>query len=380
MHVMEKAIYNIIAINPGSTSTKIGFYHNDEKVWIENIHHEKDELARYSCIQDQLYYRWEMVEKTCKEHDLDLSTIDAFIGRGGGMVGCSGGVYEINTTMLRDCIKAAAGVPHTANLAPQICRKIADKYGVKAFTVNSPDTDELQEIARVSGLKGLYRQSHCHCLNQKEVAYRFCKEKGLKYEETDLLVAHFGGGCSITVHHNGKMIDTSDSLIGDGPMTPTRAGILPNSVVFKMAYSKDYPSMIGLETKLIREGGLIDHLGTSDIQEIERRIVEENDEYAKLIIEGMAYQFAKAIGEYSVVLKGKFEAILLTGGVARSERIMDIVRSYVDWIAPVYVYPGELEVAALAAGGYRALIGEAEVMEYTGKPVFEGFHSERYQI
>lgn len=377
---MNTKTYNIIAINPGSTSTKIGYYHNDEKVWIENIHHEKDELGRYSCIQDQLYYRWEMVEKTCEEHDLDLSTIDCFVGRGGGMVGCQGGVYEINTTLLKDCIAAASGVPHPANLAPQICRKLADKYGVPAYTVNSPDTDELQDLARVSGLKGLYRQSHCHSLNQKEVAYRFCKEKGLKYNETDLLVAHFGGGCSITVHHNGKMIDTSDSLIGDGPMTPTRAGILPNSVVFKMAYSKDYPSMIGLETKLIREGGLIDHLGTSDIQEIERRIDEENDTYAELILNGMAYQFAKTIGQYAVVMKGKFEAILLTGGVARSERIMNIVKEYVDWIAPVYVYPGELEVAALAAGAYRALIGEADIMEYTGEPVFTGFHSERYGL
>lgn len=377
---MEDKIYNIIAINPGSTSTKIGYYHNDEKVWIENMHHEKDELGQFGCIQEQLYYRWEIVEKTCKDHGVDLSKVDAFVGRGGGMVGCLGGVYNINTTMLKDCIAAASGVPHPAMLAPQICRKLADKYGVPAFTVNSPDTDELQEVARVSGLKGLYRQSHCHCLNQKEVAYRFCKEHGLKYNEANLIVAHFGGGASITVHHKGRMIDTSDSLIGDGPMTPTRAGILPNSVVFKMAYSKDYPSMIGLETKLIREGGLIDHLGTSDIPEIERRIVEENDEYAKLIVEGMAYQFAKTIGEYSVVLKGRYDAILMTGGVARSERIMNMVKDYVDWIAPVYVYPGELEVAALAAGAYRALCGEAEILEYTGEPVFTGFHSERYGL
>ena len=239
---------------------------------------------------------------------------------------------------------------------------------------------ELQDVARVSGLKGLYRQSHCHCLNQKEVAYRFCKERGLKYKETDLLVAHFGGGCSITVHHNGRMIDTSDSLIGDGPMTPTRSGILPVSTVFKMAYSDEYPSMIGLETKLIREGGLIDHLGTSDMQEIMRRINEENDEYAKMIVDGMAYQFAKTIGMYSVVMKGKFEAILLTGGVARCDYVMDKVKEYVDWIAPVYIYPGELEVAALAAGAYRALIGEEVILEYDGKPIFTGFHSKRYGL
>lgn len=377
---MDKKIYNIIAINPGSTSTKVGFYHNDEKVWIENIHHEKDELAQFSCIQDQLYYRWEVVEKEFVKHGLDLSTIDVFVGRGGGMVGCLGGVYEINTPLLKDCITAASGVPHPAMLAPQICRKLADKYGVPAYTVNSPDTDELQDIARVSGLKGLYRQSHCHSLNQKEVAYRFCKEHGLDYKKTNLLVAHFGGGCSVTVHHNGRMIDTSDSLIGDGPMTPTRSGILPNSTVLKMAYSSEYPSMFGLENKLIREGGLIDHLGTSDIQEIERRIDEEHDEYAELVLKAMAYQFAKTLGEYAVVMKGDFAAILLTGGVARSERIMNWVKSYVDWIAPVYVYPGELEVAALAAGAYRALIGEAEVMEYTGEPIFKGFHSERYGL
>ncbi len=377
---MEKKIYHIIALNPGSTSTKIGYYHNDEKVWIENLHHEKDELAKYSCIQDQLYYRWEMVEKACKDHDVDLSKMDAFVGRGGGMVGCLGGVYKINTVMLKDCITAASGVPHPAMLAPQICRKLADEYGVPAFTVNSPDTDELMDIARISGLKGLYRQSHCHCLNQKEVAYRFCKEHGLKYKEADLLVAHFGGGVSVTVHHNGRMIDTSDSLIGDGPMTPTRAGILPNSTVLKMAYSSEHPTMIDLETKLIREGGLIDHLGTSDMQEIMRRINEENDEYAKRVVDGMAYQFAKTIGMYSVVMKGKFDAILMTGGVARCDYVIDKVKEYVDWIAPVYVYPGELEVAALAAGAYRALIGEEEILEYDGKPIFEGFHSDKYGI
>ncbi len=377
---MDGKVYNIIAINPGSTSTKIGFYHNDQKVWIENLHHEKEDLGKFSCIQDQLYYRWEMVEQACEKNGLDLSTIDCFSGRGGGLVACTGGVYEINTAMLKDCIAAASGVPHPANLSPQICKKLGEKYGVPSYIVNSPDTDELQDIARVSGLKGLYRQSHCHCLNQKEVAYLHCKEHGMKYKESDLLVAHFGGGCSVTVHQHGKMIDTSDSLIGDGPMTPTRAGILPNSTVFKMAYSDEYPSMIGLETKLIREGGLIDHLGTSDIQEIERRIDEENDTYAELILDGMAYQFAKTIGQYAVVLKGKFDAILLTGGVARSKRVMDKVKSYVEWIAPVYVYPGELEVAALAAGAYRAMIGEEEVRHYDGKPVFTGFKSERYGL
>lgn len=378
---MQDRVFNIIAVNPGSTSTKIGFYHNDEEVWLENIHHEKEELGRFGCIQDQLYYRSGIVEDTCRTHGVDLSKVDAFVGRGGGMVACLGGVYEINTAILKDCIAAASGVPHPAMLAPQICRRLADKYGVPAYTVNSPDTDELQTLARVSGLKGLYRQSHCHCLNQKEVAYRFCRENGLKYSETDLIVAHLGGGASVTVHHNGRMIDTSDSLIGDGPMTPTRAGILPNSIVFKMAYSDEYRnSMIKLENKLIREGGLIDHLGTSDMQEIVRRIEEENDEYARTIVDGMIYQFAKTIGEYSVVLRGKYKAILITGGVARNKYVTDRITQYVDWIAPVHVFPGELEVAALAAGAYRALIGEEEILVYDGKPVFDGFHSERYGI
>jgi len=378
---MADRIYNIIAVNPGSTSTKVGYYHNDEKVWIENIHHPYTDLSKFSCIQDQLYYRADVIEEMIKEHGVDLGTIDAFSARGGGLVACSGGVYAINTTMLRDCIKAAAGVPHPADLAPQICKRLADKYGVPSYVVNSPDTDELQDVARVSGMKGLYRQSHCHCLNQKEVAYRFCKEHGLKYKETDLIVCHFGGGASVTVHHNGRMIDTSDSLIGDGPMTPTRAGILPNSVVYKMAYSDEYKdSMLRLENKLIRETGLIDHLGTQDMKEIERRIQEEHDEYAKMIVDGMIYQFAKTIGMYSVVLHGKYEAILLTGGVMKCDYVTSRLKEYVEWIAPVYVYPGELEVAALAGGAYRALIGEEEVMEYTGVPVFDGFHSKRYGI
>ncbi|NLA69988.1 MAG: butyrate kinase [Clostridiales bacterium] len=377
---MSEKIYNIIAINPGSTSTKVGYYHNCEKVFIDNVQHSKDDMAQFHTVQDQYDFRRDVIFEVCEAHSVDIASIDAFVGRGGGLVPCLGGIYEINDILVEDCKKAAAGVPHPANLSPQICKELADKYNVPSYTVNSPDSDELNDIARVSGLKGLYRMSHCHALNQKEVAHRFCVSKGLKYDDVNLLLVHCGGGASITVHHNGRMIDTSDSLIGDGPMTSTRSGILPNATVMSMAYSGEYPDLQSLENKLIRNGGLIDHLGTSDIAEVVRRIEEENDEYAKLILDGMIYQIAKTIGEYSIVLKGKFEAILLTGGAACSKYVTDRLTEYVDWIAPVYIYPGQLEVAALAAGAYRALEGLEEVKQYNGVPIFKGFHSERYGL
>lgn len=375
----DKRVYNIVAVNPGSTSTKVGFYHNEEKMFIENIYHSKEEMAQFATILEQLNFRLLLVENRCRCNGVDLSKVDAFVGRGGGMLSCKSGVYCVTDKLIYDCETAAAGVHHPAMLAAQIARLLANKYDAKAYTVNPPDTDEFQDLARITGIKGLYRSSHVHCLNQKEVAHRYCAEKSIAYEEHNFIVCHLGGGVSITAHRKGQMIDSNDNLIGDGPMTPQRAGTIPAVKLLDLAFSGDY-THDELETMIVRKSGLLHHLGTDDAKEISRRIQEENDAYAKMVFDAMIYQFAKSVGECACVLKGEVDAILVTGGLARCEYVVSSLKEYISWIAEVWVMPGEWEVAALACGAYRALTGREEILRYTGVPVFKGFHSLKYHV
>lgn len=373
-----KKIFTIVTINPGSTSTKIGVYRNDQKVFIENIYHTKEELEQFDCVQSQLMYRAKLVENACRVNQVDLDDVDSFVARGGGMASCVSGVYSVNDQLIYDCQTARTGVSHPAMLACQIARYLESKYGGRALVFNPPDVDEFQDVARISGIKGMYRDSHVHCLNQKEAAHRYCLEKGIRYEDHNFVVAHIGGGVSFTAHRKGKMIDSNDNLAGDGPMTPTRVGSFPTVKIIKMAYSGKY-TYKQMEELLTRKGGLYSHLGTDDVREIVCRI-KHGDEYAKLCTDAMAYQFGKAIGSCAAALQGKVEAIIITGGVAHSTYVIDQIRPYVEWIAPVWVLPGEYELAALARGAWQALTGEAEVLEYTGDPVFKGFHAARYGL
>lgn len=371
-------VYHIVAINPGSTSTKVGVYYNDRKIFIENIYHSKEELAQFDCVQSQLVYRSRLVENACRVNHVSLDDVDAFAARGGGMASCVSGVYYVNEQLLHDCRTARTGVSHPAMLASQIAQYLKSRYHGEAYVVNPPDVDELQDVARISGIKGMYRDSHIHCLNQKEAAHRYCKEKGIRYEDHNFIIAHLGGGVSITAHRKGKMIDSNDNLAGDGPMTPTRVGGFPTVKIAKMAYSGKY-TYEQLEDLLTRKGGLYNHLGTDDMRAIEDRI-NHKDYYAKLCTDAMIYQFAKAIGSMAVVLGGEVDAIILTGGVSWCEYVTSEIEKAVSWIAPVGVIPGEYEIAALARGAWQALTGEVEVLNYTGEPVFQGFRSARYGL
>lgn len=376
---MDKKVYNIVAINPGSTSTKLGFYHNGDKVFIENISHDEKELSQFDTIQEQLAYRRLLVENRCRCNDVNLTDVDAFVGRGGGLLPSVSGVYCINDKIIYDCETAACGVHHPALLASQIARQLANKYNAKAYIVNPPDTDEFQDLARITGIKGVYRDSHVHCLNQKEVARRYCAEKGINYNEKNFIICHLGGGVSITAHRKGWMIDSNDNLIGDGPMTPQRAGNVPNTKLLDMAFSGDYTHE-ELEDIIVRRSGLVEHLGTSDVKEIMRRITQEHDEYAKLVLDAMVYQFGKAVGECACVLKGDIDAILVTGGLARCDYIVENLKEYIGWIADIWVCPEEWEIAALAEGAYAAMTRQVPVLTYTGVPVFRGFHSLKYHL
>ena len=365
---MDKKI-SVLAINPGSTSTKIALFDDYDELFSAAIRHGQNELNAYPEIQDQLEYRTETIEKTVAEMGFEMGGIDAFSGRGGGLLPVSGGVYAVSDLLVEHASRGMSG-QHPAQLGSQIAKKFADEYGKRAFVVNPPGVDEFHGPARVTGVKGLHRQSHLHALNQKEIALRFCASRGLVYDKVNLVICHLGGGISITAHEKGSMIDSNDLIRGSGPMSPTRAGDLPYMDVIDLAYSGDYTKN-ELIDKLNREGGLTDHFGTSDIREV-YAMMENGDRYAGFILDGMAYQTAKYAGAMATVLRGKIGAFIITGGVANRKKFVKKLKEYIDWIAEVVVMPGEFELEALAAGAVRVMTGQEEAKTYIGIPVWNG--------
>lgn len=362
--------FRILAVNPGSTSTKIALFDDAAEVFSETIQHSADDLKSFKEIQDQLAYRRDMVASAMENRGYLLTDVDVFAGRGGGLLPLVGGTYEVTDILASHASRGMTG-QHPAQLAAQICKQFADKYGKKAFVVNPPDVDEFVDIARISGLKGVYRESHIHALNQKEIALRFCSARGLKYEETNLVICHLGGGISITAHQKGRMIDSNDIIKGSGPMTPTRAGDMPYMKIIDMAYSGEFTKK-QLTDKLNKDGGLTDHFGTAEVRDV-LKLADAGDRYADAVFRGMVYQNAKYVGAMAVALKGKVDAIILTGGIANGKRITDLMKEYISWIAEVVVMPGEFELEALAAGALRVMRGEEQVKVYTGVPVWSGF-------
>jgi butyrate kinase len=362
--------YNILAVNPGSTSTKIALFKNNEEIISQNVSHNAEDLKQFADVQDQLQYRKETIERELLAKGIDLAEVDIFVGRGGGLVSVESGAYLVTDRLLEDARKGMAG-QHPAQLASQICDLFVKEYGGVAYIVNAPDVDEYDDISRISGLADIYRQCHIHTLNQKEVAYRYCEKSGVEYNGINLIICHIGGGISVAAHRRGKMVDGNDIIKGEGPMTPTRAGSLPTMDLFKLCFSGQLTER-QIKDRLSKNGGLIDHLGTSDAREVELRI-SEGDAYAKLVYDAMLYQIAKNIGACAAVLKGEVTAIILTGGMANSNYVIDAIRSYVNWIAPLIVEAGEFEMEALAAGALRVASGREEAKSYTGKPVWNGF-------
>jgi butyrate kinase len=262
-------------------------------------------------------------------------------------------------------------VKHPATLGSQLAYDFATTYGGKAFVVNPPDVDEFDLVSRVSGLSDVARESRGHPLNQKEVAIRYATSLGKRYEELNLVISHIGGGVSVTAHRKGRMIDSNDVINGDGPMAPTRAGSIPAVAIIKMCYSGKYTER-EMYDRITKAGGLVDHLGTSEVREVVERI-KNGDTYAKLIYDAMIYQIGKNIGAYATVLKGDVDAILLTGGIANNSYLVERITDMVKYIAPVKVYAGEFEMEALAAGALRVLTGQEQPKIYNGIPVWSGF-------
>ena len=361
--------YRILTLSPGSTSTKVAVFEGEKTLMRENVRHDPAVLAGFDRAADQLEFRTKTVLDALDAAGIALESIDAFSGYCGGMGPTKGGIFRIDEKVCEHVLNC--GMNHPAILGAPILFDLAGRCGKPAFAVNQPDTDELEDVARITGYPGVYRKSHVHCLNQKECAIRFAASQGKKYEEVNVIVAHVGGGLSVAAHRHGRMIDTNDVLEGSGPFAPNRSGDVPLKPVVALAFSgehdkKEINGVIG------KTGGLKGLLGTDDAREIDRRI-EAGDEWAKVVFEAMAYQTAKAIGGFAAALEGKVDGIVLTGGVSHDKFFTDYIEQRVGWIAPVAIYAGDFEMEGAAAGAVRALTGAEAVMTYTGEPSWAGF-------
>ncbi len=352
----------ILAINPGSTSTKIAVYDNRKQIFLTNIKHAQETIHQFEKIPDQFEFRKNTITEELTKNDIDIKKINIVVGRGGLLKPIAGGVYKVNEKMIYD-IHHPMG-EHESNLGGLIAFEIAKEIGnnVIAIIVDPTCVDELDEIARISGMPELPRKSFLHTLNQRAVARTFARDSGTHYEEINVIVAHMGGGISVGAHQKGRIIDVNNGLNGDGPMSPERSGGLPVGQLVELCFSEKFTKAEILK-KIKGKGGLSAYLGTSDAIDIEKRI-EDGDQFAKLIYNAMSYQVAKEIGALSTVLKGEVDGILLTGGIAYGAMIVDDITERVKHIGPVRIYPGEGEMEALALNGFLVLSGEVEVKEY----------------
>lgn len=360
-------MYRILTINPGSTSTKVGCFEGEKELFTVNVSHDAEKLKEFTTISSQLPYRKETIIESLKKADIDLGTMDAFVGRGGGLLAVEGGTYMVNEILLDHAVRGANGVVHPAQLGVQIANEFAVHYHKPCFVVNPPDTDELTLCARMTGIKGVYRNVHLHALNLKETAIRHSQKNGWKYEDKNFIVCHIGGGISISAHQKGKMIDGNDIVGGEGPIAPTRCGSVPAVEMIRYCFAVgDKKELSSLCTKT---GGFVSHLGTSDALEVTRRVAA-GDKNAALIWDTMIYQIIRYIGAMAGVLHGQVDGILLGGGMVHDIELVARIIDACSWIAPVTAYPGEFELEAMAAGAIRVLTGQEEAKIYTGKPVW----------
>ena len=364
--------YKVLTINPGSTSTKIALFEGEDCLFSKNVSHDAGELAKFRTIPEQLPYRRDMILDILNEAGVTLDDVDVFVGRGGGLMSCEGGTYEVTELILEHARMCANGVIHPAALGSQLANEFAVKFGARAMVVNPPDVDEMQEVARMTGIRGVNRMIHLHSLNLKETAIRHSKNVlGKRYEECSYVVCHIGGGISVSAHKNGRMIDGYDIVGGEGPMAPTRCGSI--AVADLLSYIRQNNLEIADIRKLCHStGGFVSHLGISDAIEVTKR-AKEGDRYAEMVWKSMIYQIEKCIGSMAAVLHGKVDGILLGGGMVHSKELVDDITEACSFIAPVTAYPGEFEMEAMAAGAIRVLSGEEQVKVYTGKPVWEKF-------
>ena len=354
-------MHKILVINPGSTSTKVAVYIDDKQMELFSVRHGVEDLMQFSRVIDQLDFRYKWILKGLQEKEIPLD-FSVVMGRGGMLPPVESGVYEVNEKMLKTLRRAERG-EHASNLGAFLADKIAGQIaGCKAYIADPVSVDELEDIARISGLPELPRQSIFHALNHKAAGRFHASKVGKKYEELNLVIAHLGGGVSVAVHKKGRVVDVNQGLDGYGPISPERAGTLDNGQVVRMCLSGKYTEL-EIMRKLAGKGGLIAHLGSNDVQELVKK-VESGDKQVQLIVDAMCYTIGKEIGAMLTVLRGDVDGVILTGGVAFSDYVVSYIRQMIEPFAPVFVLAGEDEMGALAANAVRLLNGEVEGSEF----------------
>lgn len=351
-----------LVINPGSTSTKIAVFNENEKKFEKTLRHSVSDLASFSEIIEQLKFRKDIILNTLKENDIEIKTLSCIVGRGGLLKPLSGGTYLINDKMIED-LKAGVLGQHASNLGGIIAYELAKEVGIPSYIVDPPVVDEMEEIAKLSGHPKFERRSIFHALNQKAVGRKAAEKLGKKYDNLNLIVAHLGGGITVGAHKKGRVVDVNNGLDGEGSYSPERSGTLPVGDIVKLCYSGKMP-LEEVKKMLKGNGGLTAYLGTNDAK-IVSEMCDEGNQSAKLIYEGMAYQIAKNIAANAAVLEGKVDAIVITGGIAYDKKIVSWIKKRVDFIAQVIIFPGEDELQALAEGGLRVLKGTEEFKNYS---------------
>lgn len=353
--------FKLLAINPGSTSTKIAVYENENELFVKNIKHSAEEIAKFPTIASQFQYRKEIILSELKEAGYDVKSFNAIVGRGGLIKPIESGIYEVNAAMIKDLQQPVMG-EHASNLGGLIADNIIKEIntGAKAYIADPVVVDEMEPIARISGHPAFERVSIFHALNQKAIARTYALEVGKRYEDLNLIVAHLGGGVSVGAHQKGRVIDVNNALDGDGPFSPERSGSLPTGSLVELCFSGKPKAEI---KKMIKgAGGMVAYLGTNDAYQVELTAVK--DPKWALIQEAMCYQIGKEIGSMAAALHGKVDAILVTGGIAYGKVVTDYITDMVKFIAPVKIYPGEDEMRALAMNGLMVLKGDIQSKLY----------------
>ena len=353
--------YKLLVINPGSTSTKIAVFEDEKIIFEETLRHSVEELKDFKKIADQYEFRLNIIEDALVKNGVKIEDLDAIVGRGGLLKPIEGGTYTVNETMLKDLKEGIQG-EHASNLGGILANDLAKKANGEAFIVDPVVVDEMEDIARISGLKEIERKSIFHALNQKAVARRHANAINKKYEDLNLIVVHLGGGVSVGGHKKGKVVDVANALDGEGPFSPERSGSLPVGDLAKLCFSGKYTEE-EIGKMILGKGGIVSYLGTNSAIEVSDR-AKAGDSEAELVYKAMAYQVSKEVGAISAVLKGDVDGILLTGGIAYDEDFTAWIKESVAYIAEVTIYPGEDGLSALAEGGLRVLRGEEESKVY----------------
>ena len=359
---MRNGKYRIFVINPGSTSTKLAMFSNDEKVFETSVTHDASVLNSFGDVNDQFGYRMKVIEDFIKDNDIDLDSVDAFVGRGGGCYPVPSGTFEVNERLLNDIRNNVGRTIHPSILGVQLAYEMQQRYGGRLFMVDPICVDEYTDVARVTGVKEIERRTESHALNLRGTAMKHCKIHGMDHKDACLVVAHIDGGITIAAHDHGMQVDCNQGAGGEGPFTATRTGSLPLMEV--LDYFRDH-TVEEMRHLCTGTGGFVSHFGTSDADEIYGRVLA-GDKNAALIWEALGYNIVKYIGSMATVLKGRVDGILITGRYTRFGSLIDYIREYTEWIAPVYVYENEVEQEAMCAGALRVLRGEEEPKVYTG--------------